>query len=164
MVENAPIENDESHIEQWKIKRLIKKLSTARGNGTSFVSLYIPAGDPLVKHMQLLASELSGAESIKSRQTRQSVQAAITSSREKLKLYKNTPENGLCIFCGIILMEDGKSEKKITIALEPYRPINVFAYKCQNSFYTEPLLSLLSDDDKFGFIIIDGNGILFATL
>ena len=61
-------------------------------------------------------------------------------------------------------MEDGKGEKKITIAMEPYRPINVFAYKCQNSFHTEPLLSLLEDDDKFGFIVVDGNGVLFATL
>lgn len=62
------------------------------------------------------------------------------------------------------MMEDGKTEKKITINIEPFRPINVFAYKCQNSFYTEPLLSLLEDDDRFGFIIIDGNGILFASL
>jgi len=61
-------------------------------------------------------------------------------------------------------MEDGKGEKKITIAMEPYRPINVFAYKCQNSFHTDPLLSLLEDDDKFGFIVVDGNGVLFATL
>ena len=166
MVENAPIDanTDETHIEQWKVKRLIKKLSQARGNGTSFVSLYIPAGDAIVKHQQLLASELSGAESIKSRQTRQSVLSAITSSREKLKLYKNTPPNGLCIFCGVILMEDGKTEKKITIDLQPFRPINIFTYKCQNSFHTEPLLSLLEDDDKFGFIVIDGNGVLFATL
>ena len=146
------------------MKRLIKKLASARGNGTSFVSLYIPAGDPINKHMQLLTSELAGAESIKSRQTRQSVLSAITSSREKLKLYKNTPTNGLCIFCGIILMEDGKTEKKITIDLTPFRPINIFTYKCQNNFHTEPLLSLLEDDDKFGFIIIDGNGVLFATL
>jgi len=99
-------------------------------NGTSFVSLYIPAGDPVQKHMALLASELSGAESIKSRQTRQSVLAAITSTREMLKLYKNTPPNGLCLFCGIILQEDGKSEKKMKIPLEPFKPINVFAYKC----------------------------------
>jgi len=133
-------------------------------NGTSFVSLYIPAGDPIVKHMQLLTQELAGAESIKSRQTRQSVLSAITSSRERLKLYKNTPKNGLCIFCGVVLLEDGKTEKKITINLEPFRAINVFAYKCQNSFYTEPLLSLLEDDDRFGFVIIDGNGILFAIL
>jgi peptide chain release factor subunit 1 len=80
--------------------------------------------------MQLLASELAGAESIKSRQTRQSVLAAITSTREMLKLYKNTPTNGLCLFCGVILQEDGKSEKKMKINLEPFKPINVFAYKC----------------------------------
>ena len=133
-------------------------------NGTSFVSLYIPAGDPINKHMQLLASEAAGAESIKSKQTRTSVIAAITSSREKLKLYKNTPTNGLCIFCGVILLEDGKTEKKIKIDLTPFRPINVFAYKCQTNFHTEPLLSLLEDDDKFGFIVIDGNGVLMATL
>ena len=133
-------------------------------NGTSFVSLYIPAGDQLNKHMSLLTQELAGAESIKSRQTRQSVISAITSAREKLKLYKNIPASGLVIFCGIILMEDGHTERKIKIALEPFRPINVFSYRCQNSFETEPLLSLLEDDDKFGFIIIDGNGVLFATL
>lgn len=79
-------------------------------------------------------------------------------------MYKHIPVNGLVIFCGIILQEDGHTEKKIKIALETFRPINVFAYKCQNSFETEPLLSLLEDDDKFGFIVIDGNGVLFATL
>lgn len=121
---------EEIHIEQWKVKRLIKKLETAKGNGTSFVSLYIPAGDNINKHMQLLTQELAGAESIKSRQTRQSVITAITSSRERLKLFKNTPENGLCIFCGVILMEDGKTERKIKYAIEPFRPINIFAYKC----------------------------------
>lgn len=31
-------------------------------------------------------------------------------------------------------------------------------------FYTEPLEVLLEDDEKFGFIIIDGNGVLYATL
>jgi len=64
-IENAG--GDEIHVEQWKVKRMIKKLQFARGNGTSFVSLYIPSGDPVVKHMQLLTQELSGAESIKSR-------------------------------------------------------------------------------------------------
>lgn len=71
--------------------------------------------DPISKHMTLLTNELSGAESIKSRQTRQSVIAAITSTREMLKLYKNTPKNGLLLFCGIILMEDNKTEKKMKI-------------------------------------------------
>lgn len=92
------------------------------------------------------------------------MQTAITSTKEKLKLYKNTPENGLYIFCGVILMEDGKTEKKIIYNNEPFRPINLFTYKCQNTFHTEPLHSLLEDDEKFGFIIMDGNGTLFGTL
>lgn len=90
--------------------------------------------------------------------------SAITSTKEKLKLYKNTPPNGLIIFCGIIFMEDGKTEKKVTYDFEPFRPQNVFTYKCQNRFYTEPLEALLEDDEKFGFIIIDGNGVTYATL
>merc|ERR1712183_6466 len=31
-------------------------------------------------------------------------------------------------------------------------------------FHTEALTALLSDDNKFGFIIMDGNGALFGTL
>jgi peptide chain release factor subunit 1 len=62
------------------------------------------------------------------------------------------------------MMEDGKSEKKITIDIEPFKPINTFSYKCQTRFHTEPLEALLEDDEKFGFMICDGNGVLYATL
>lgn len=82
----------------------------------------------------------------------------------ELKLYKNIPTNGLVLFCGVISMDDGKTEKKITLDLEPFKPINVFSYKCQNKFHTEPLEALLEDDEKFGFMIVDGNGVLYATL
>lgn len=51
-------------------------------NGTSFVSLYIPAKENLDKINALLTGELSGATQIKSRQTRQSVLSAITSTKE----------------------------------------------------------------------------------
>jgi peptide chain release factor subunit 1 len=88
------------------------------------------------------------------------VLTAITSTRERLKLYSNTPKNGLVVFCGTILMEDGKTEKKITIDFEPFRPINTFMYKCDSSFHCDPLNSLLESDDTFGFIVVDGNGAL----
>jgi peptide chain release factor subunit 1 len=42
----------------------------------------------------------------------------------EIKLYRNTPENGLVVFCGVILMEDNKTEKKVNIDFEPFRPIN----------------------------------------
>lgn len=79
-------------------------------------------------------------------------------------LYRDTPRNGLVIFCGVILMDDGKTEKKINYDFEPFRPINQSLYNCGNRFDTSPLGCLLADDQKFGFVIVDGNGALFATL
>jgi len=35
---------------------------------------------------------------------------------------------------------------------------------CDNKFHTEALDELLEDDEKFGFIIMDGNGSLYGTL
>ena len=47
----------------------------------------------------------------------------------ELKLYKAIPANGLAIFCGVILMEDGKTEKKVTYDLEPYKPLHANIYR-----------------------------------
>ena len=74
--------------------------------------------------------EHAEAANIKSKQTMTSVQSAITSTREKLKLYKSIPENGLIIFCGMILMEDNKTEKKWTLDLVPFRQVQYFNYSC----------------------------------
>jgi peptide chain release factor subunit 1 len=160
----AEFYSDEKHIEMWKIKRLIQKLNNTRGNGTSFVSLYMPAKENFNKITEMLTSELSAAAGIKSKQTRTSVCSAITSTKEKLKLYKSVPPNGLVLFCGVIELGDGKSEKKITIDIEPFKPINTFSYRCQNTFETAPLAAILEDDEKFGFVVVDGNGVLYATL
>ena len=35
----------EKNIEIWKVKKLIKRLEEARGNGTSMISLIIPPKD-----------------------------------------------------------------------------------------------------------------------
>lgn len=61
-------------------------------------------------------------------------------------------------------MDDGKTEKKITYDFEPFKPINQSVYFCDNSFHTQPLQVLLEDDEKFGFVVVDGNGALYGTL
>jgi len=62
MVDISECRTDEKHIEMYKIKRLIKKLDNSKGNGTSMVSLYIPAKESLVKVTQRLVQEQSGAQ------------------------------------------------------------------------------------------------------
>jgi peptide chain release factor subunit 1 len=81
-----------------------------------------------------------------------------------LKLYPRTPDNGLVIYCGTVFSEDGRSEKKYTIDFEPFKSINRSLYYCGERFDVEPLRELLEDDQRFGFIIVDGNGTLFGTL
>jgi peptide chain release factor subunit 1 len=111
----------------------------------------------------MLGDELGTASNIKSRVNRLSVLGAITSVQQRLKLYTRVPTNGLVIYCGTVLTADGK-EKKVAIDFEPFKPINTSLYLCDNKFHTEALKELLESDEKFGFIIMDGNGSLFGVL
>ena len=73
------------------------------------------------------------------------------------------PNNGLIVYCGTIVTEEGK-EKKVNIDFEPFKPINTSLYLCDNKFHTEALQELMESDTKFGFIVMDGNGTLYGTL
>ncbi|VAH68884.1 unnamed protein product [Triticum turgidum subsp. durum] len=127
------------------------------------ISLIVPPRDQVCRVTKLLGDEHGTASNIKRRVNRQSVLAAITSSQQKLKLYNRVPTNGLVLYTGTILTDEGK-EKKVSIDFEPFRPVNAFMYLCDNKFHTEALHEMLESDDKFGFIVMDGNGTLFGTL
>ncbi|CAG0879930.1 unnamed protein product [Darwinula stevensoni] len=160
---NSDENSADRNVEIWKIKKLIKSLEAARGNGTSMISLIIPPKDQISRVSKMLADELGTASNIKSRVNKLSVLGAITSVQHRLKLYTKVPANGLVIYCGTIITEEGK-EKKVNIDFEPFKPINTSLYLCDNKFHTEALNALLADDNKFGFIVMDGNGTLFGTL
>lgn len=153
----------QKNIEIWKVKKLIKSLEAARGNGTSMISLIIPPKGQVSLTNKMLSEEYGTASNIKSRVNRLSVLSAITSTQQRLKLYNKVPPNGLVIYCGEIITSEGK-ERKVNIDFEPFKPINTSLYLCDNKFHTEPLSELLEDDSKFGFIVMDGNGALFGTL
>ena len=135
------------------------------------ISLIIPPKDQISRVSKMLADEFGTASNIKSRVNRLSVLGAITSVQHRLKLYTKgmneklndlfnnpltlVPPNGLVIYCGTILTEENK-EKKVNIDFEPFKCINTSLYLCDNKFHTEALTALLADDNKFGFIVMDG--------
>lgn len=160
----ADANSDMDHqIEMFKVKKLIKNLSAARGNGTSMISLIVPPGDQISRVNKMLSDEYGTASNIKSRVNRLSVLSAITSTQQRLKLYSKCPKNGLVMYCGTVVTEDGK-ERKVNIDFEPFKPINTSLYLCDNKFHTEDLNELLMDDEAFGFIVMDGNGSLYGTV
>jgi peptide chain release factor subunit 1 len=127
------------------------------------ISLIIPPGDQISRVNKMLSDEYGTASNIKSRVNRLSVLGAITSTQQRLKLYNKCPKNGLVIYCGTVVTDEGK-EKRVNIDFEPFKPINTSLYLCDNKFHTEDLNELLMDDEAFGFIIMDGNGSLYGTV
>lgn len=156
-------QESERNLEMFKLKRLIQSLDNMRGLGTSMITLIINYKDQINQYAKMLVDEVGKASNIKSRVTRQNVTDALTSTMEKLKLYNKTPPNGLVIYCGLVQMPEG-GEKMVKIDLEPFKPINTSLYRCNNIFHTEELKELLEDNDKFGFLIMDGSGSLFGTV
>lgn len=156
-------DDTDQQIEIFKVKKLIKNLEAAKGNGTSMISLIIPPGTQISQISKMLADEYGTASNIKSRVNRLSVLGAITSTQQRLKLYNRCPKNGLVMYCGTVMTDEGK-EKKVNIDFEPFKPINTSLYLCDNKFHTEDLNELLMDDEAFGFIVMDGNGSLYGTV
>lgn len=153
----------ENNVEMWKMKKLIRNLENARGAGTSMISLIMPPGDQVSRLNQKLADEYGTASNIKNRVNKNSVLTAITSAQQKLKLYNKVPPNGLVIYCGTILTDEGK-EKKVNFDFEPFKKINTSLYLCDNKFHVEALSGLLESEEKFGFVVIDGSGATYAVL
>ncbi len=70
--------------------------------------------DQISRASAMLTQEYGTASNIKSRVNRLSVLAAITSTQQRLKLYNRVPPNGLVLFVGTILTDEGK-EKKVSL-------------------------------------------------
>jgi peptide chain release factor subunit 1 len=81
--------------------------------------------DQISRASAMLTQEYGTASNIKSRVNRLSVLAAITSTQQRLKLYNRVPPNGLVLFVGTILTDEGK-EKKVSFDFEPHKPINTY--------------------------------------
>merc|ERR1712195_154976 len=103
-------EEMDKQIEMWKVKKLIKSLQEARGNGTSMISLIVPPKDQISRVSKMLADEYGTASNIKSRVNRLSVLGAITSVQHRLKLFTKVAPNGLVVYCGTIVTDEGKEK------------------------------------------------------
>jgi peptide chain release factor subunit 1 len=92
------------------------------------------------------------------------VQDAIVKVQQRLKLFKEPPENGLVIFCGAIPQNGAGSEKMETYVIEPPEPINIYLYRCDSRFHTEHLQELLREKETYGILLIDASEATIATL
>lgn len=142
--------------EMYELKKKVEELKSYRGRATELVSLYIPAGYDINKVMQQLREEYGTAQNIKSKSTRKNVLGALERAMQHLKLYKQTPENGLALFVGNVSEQEGVSDIKLW-AIVPPEPLNVRLYRCDQTFVTEPLEEMLRVKDAYGLITVEKN-------
>jgi peptide chain release factor subunit 1 len=138
----------------FELRKLIEELGKIKGRHTELISVYIPAGYSLVEIANQLMQEKSTASNIKSKTTRKNVLAALEKIIQHLKLFKETPPNGLIIFCGNVSPVEGREDIKLW-SFEPPEKMNVKIYWCDQVFVLDPLKELTREKEVFGLIVLD---------
>jgi len=153
-----------SSLERFRLKRVLNTLASKEGRGTELVSLYVPPGRQISDVMNMLRQEYGTASNIKSTTTRKNVQDAIVKAQQRLKLFKEAPENGLVIFSGSIPQNGPGSERNETYVISPLEPISIYLYRCDSKFHTEHLKEFLREKETYGILLIDASEATYATL
>ena len=141
-------------VGQKKLRSLIKKLASIRGRHTELITVYVPAGANLNVVASQIAQEQGTASNIKSKAVRKNVLGALEKVNQHLKLYRETPPNGLAIFCGNVSEKEGGSDLELW-AMEPPEPMKVRIYRCDQQFLLDPLQEMVREREVYGLIVLD---------
>lgn len=141
-------------LARYEFKRKLEELRSHSGRATELISLYIPPQRQIHEVVSYLRNEYSQSSNIKSKSTRKNVMAAIESISNRLKAFKKPPENGMVFFVGHTAIS-GDQTQMVSHIIEPPEKITTFLYRCDSSFYLEPLEDMLTEKDVYGLIVID---------
>jgi len=143
-----------SQLARYEFKRKLEELRVAKGRATELVSLYIPPSKQISDVTAYLRNEYAQSSNIKSKSTRKNVMWAIDSLMGKLKYFRKPPENGIVLFVGN-KSASGDQTEAISYVIEPPEPVTTFLYRCDSSFYLEPLEEMAKEKECYGLIVID---------
>lgn len=139
---------------KYEFRRSLEEVQNLSGRGTELISLYIPPGRQISDIAAYLRNEYSQSSNIKSKGTKKNVMAAIDSILSRLKYFRQPPENGLVFFVGHVA-KTGDQTEMVAHVIEPPEPVPTFYYRCDSSFYLEPLEAMLEEKRSYGLVVID---------
>lgn len=139
---------------KFQLRKLLSELSKYRARHTELITVYIPAGYQLQNVINQIAEEAGTARNIKSATTRKYVTTALERMTQHLRQYKKTPENGLAVFVGNVSEREGVMDIK-DWSIEPPDALNVKAYRCDQTFFLEPLKEQLEIKAVYGLVVMD---------
>lgn len=145
---------DETALLRYEFKKKLEELEAISGRATELISLYIPPTRQISDAVAYLRSELSESSNIKSKSTRKNVMAAIESILSRLRFMRKVPPNGIAFFVGHKMVSADQTEM-VQYVIEPPEPIVTFLYRCNSSFYLDPLKEMLREKEIYGLLTID---------
>ncbi|MFW5852699.1 MAG: peptide chain release factor aRF-1 [Nanoarchaeota archaeon] len=140
--------------QRFKLKNFIKHLEDFRGRHTELVSVYIPSGYDINKITTHLSQEQGTASNIKSKSTQKNVIDALERMLQHLKLFPQTPPNGLAAFSGNVAEREGQSNVQVW-SIEPPVPINTRIYRCDKEFHLDILREICDTKEVYGLVVMD---------
>ncbi len=141
-------------LARYSFQRKLGEISAVRGRATELISLYVPPGKLISDVIGYLRNEYAQSSNIKSRTTRKNVMWAIESLMGRVRAYREAPANGVAFFVGSKAVGADKSEA-VTFIVEPPEPLNTYLYRCDSTFFLDPLLSMVHEPDLWGLIVVD---------
>lgn len=118
------------------------------------MTVYVPAGGNMNDSINQIFQEKGTASNIKSKNTRKNVLSALEKIIQHLHLFKQTPANGLVVFCGNISPVEGKDDIRIW-SFEPPVKMMQKVYWCDQTFVLDPLKDLIAEKEVYGLIVLD---------
>ncbi len=144
------------------LKKVINELDSHKALHTELISVYIPAGYDMNKIINHLSQEQGTASNIKSASTRKNVISALERMIQHLRLFKQTPENGLAVFSGNIA-KPGQIDLQVW-SVEPPIPLQTRIYRCDKNFQLDILRDMLESKEMYGLVVMDRREGIIATL
>lgn len=149
--------------QKYELRKQLKILKGIRGSGTELISLYITPGYPIAEASNKLKAEYGQASNIKSKTTRDNVQAALSKIIQWLKMFREAPPKGMAVLCGNVSRDPGRPSIQL-FSIIPPEPLGTQFYRCDSAFVLDPLEDILSVKDTYGLLVMDGREATIATL
>ncbi len=105
----------------------------------------------------MLKQEYAVTQNVKSRVTRGNVLDALEKITNHLRQFKETPKNGLVIFCGNVSEKEGQTDIRMW-SIEPIEPLYQKMYRCDQTFALDPLMDMVREKEIYAAILIDTSG------
>lgn len=140
--------------QKYDMKKFIKEMGSYKARHTEMISVYIPAGYDMNKIINHLQQEQGTASNIKDATTRKNVIDALERMVQHLRLFRQTPPNGLVVFSGNVAAREGQQDFKVW-SIEPPIELKTRIYRCDKEFVLNLLEEMLETREIYGLVVMD---------